>query len=106
MLENLGKANEERKKKEMSTLMMLQDSHTSVVGMRDAVACERIIVVPDFDKLNSFLDETLLEKKNCIESWENEGEGNGKKNLFVLTGMSNFCGRKYDLEIIEKFKEG
>ncbi|KAI6205691.1 Molybdenum cofactor sulfurase [Aphelenchoides besseyi] len=76
-----------------STLLMLRDSHTSVVGMREYKHYEQLIVT-NFDELNRFVSTS---QTRTVDS--------DKKNLFVLTAKSNFCGRKYDLNIIEQIKK-
>jgi molybdenum cofactor sulfurtransferase len=73
-----------------STLLMLKDSHTSVLGMREYKNYEQCIVT-DFERLEDFLS-----KRPSIR--------NAKNSLFVLTAMSNFCGRKYDLGIIKRIR--
>ncbi|KAI6210488.1 Molybdenum cofactor sulfurase [Aphelenchoides besseyi] len=78
---------------EKSTLLMLRDSHTSVVGMREYKHYEQLIVT-DFDELNRF-----------VSTSQPKTVDNDKRNLFVLTAKSNFCGRKYDLNIIEQIKK-
>lgn len=73
---------------------MLKDSHTSVLGMREYKNYEQCIVT-DYDELTAYLDNNVLVKRT-----------NSCNNLFVLTAMSNFCGRKYDLKIIDQLKKG
>ncbi|GMT05441.1 hypothetical protein PENTCL1PPCAC_27615 [Pristionchus entomophagus] len=66
----------------------LLDSHTSVVGAREIVR----------DKIDSVccLDD-------LPEDWEKEGKPTDSiRSLFVMTAMSNFCGRKYPLSAVHE----
>ncbi|KAL3091766.1 hypothetical protein niasHT_024348 [Heterodera trifolii] len=86
----------------LSTLLMLRDSHTSVLGMRSAENFERIVAVT-YEELNQFLAETEANKH--LMRGGNKGELIGRKKcLFVMTAMSNFCGRVYDMELAHKLK--
>uniref|UniRef100_A0A0K0DQ99 Nitroreductase domain-containing protein n=1 Tax=Angiostrongylus cantonensis TaxID=6313 RepID=A0A0K0DQ99_ANGCA len=58
----------------------LRDSHNSVVGMREIVK----------DRADSILCVNLCEDLPIAASG----------SLFVMTAMSNFCGKKYDLSLI------
>ncbi|KAK5975273.1 hypothetical protein GCK32_017336, partial [Trichostrongylus colubriformis] len=62
------------------TFAYLRDSHNSVVGMREIVKDK----VDEIVCVNTC--EDLLIETNC--------------GLFAMTGMSNFCGRKYNLNLI------
>lgn len=75
--------------------MMLKDSHTSVIGMRNVARCDQIIILPKIELLEKFLNENLNTKFNFDQN-----------NLFILTAMSNFCGRKYNLNVIKKIRKG
>lgn len=69
------------------SLAYLEDSHHSVVGMRELVR-ERVDYV------------------SCLASLPSEEEiPQVERSLFVLTAMSNFCGYKYDLNVIQKLQE-
>jgi phosphorylcholine metabolism protein LicD len=72
---------------------MLKDSHTSVLGMRECRNYEQRIVT-DFESLRNYLDKNPPVKKT------------NSRCLFAMTAMSNFCGRKYNLEIIDQLKRG
>ncbi|GMT32211.1 hypothetical protein PFISCL1PPCAC_23508, partial [Pristionchus fissidentatus] len=65
----------------------LLDSHTSVVGAREIVR----------DKVDTIccLDE-------LPENWEEAKTTDSFRGLFVMTAMSNFCGRKYPLSAVEE----
>jgi len=77
---------------------MLNDSHTSVVGMRQIGQFEQIIVT-EFEQLQTFLNN--LNKKNN----KREKEMKCKESLFMMTAMSNFCGRIYDFEVANLLKQ-
>jgi hypothetical protein len=88
------------------TLLMLDDSHTSIVGMRQFRGFERIVVT-DFEGLKIFLED--LEEGNLSHvngHHQNGKQIGGKNNLFVMTAMSNFCGRIYDLSVASLLKHG
>jgi hypothetical protein len=84
-----------------STLLMLNDSHTSVLGLRQIASVDRIVVA-DFEELSDFLDK-LVGKDTSNGSRHANG---GKSCLFVMTAMSNFCGRIYDLTVATRIKAG
>uniref|UniRef100_A0A183UN95 MOSC domain-containing protein n=1 Tax=Toxocara canis TaxID=6265 RepID=A0A183UN95_TOXCA len=69
----------------------MRDAHTSVVGMRELARhrCNRVCAI-DFDALYDLPAGQLNETENH------------SRDLFVITAMSNFCGRKYPLHIIER----
>ncbi|KAI1706392.1 aminotransferase class-V domain-containing protein [Ditylenchus destructor] len=81
-----------------STLMMLRDSHTSVVGMRNVASCQKVLVVKHIEELETFLSNNEQPLHN------GQNYGGFHNNLFVMTAMSNFCGRKYDLSVIERLR--
>uniref|UniRef100_F1KY37 Molybdenum cofactor sulfurase n=1 Tax=Ascaris suum TaxID=6253 RepID=F1KY37_ASCSU len=68
----------------------MRDAHTSVVGMRELVRqrCSRVCAV-DFNELEN------------LSAGQHEHTESPTRDLFVITAMSNFCGRKYPLRIIE-----
>ncbi|ETN75269.1 hypothetical protein NECAME_00680 [Necator americanus] len=68
------------------TFAYLRDSHNSVVGMREIIK----------EKVNNIL---------CIESHADQLDYPGEQSLFAMTAMSNFCGRKYDLNVIEDLQQ-
>ncbi|KAI6191353.1 Molybdenum cofactor sulfurase [Aphelenchoides bicaudatus] len=75
-----------------STLLMLNDSHTSVLGMRQIKNYEQCIFT-DFESLSKFLDSNPpIKETEC-------------RSLFVLTAMSNFSGTKYNLDVIDQIKQ-
>lgn len=63
----------------------LRDSHNSLVGMREIIK-EKV-------------DEILC-VNSCDELLTRTNHG-----LFAMTAMSNFCGRKYDLHLIEELEQ-
>lgn len=75
--------------------MMLKDSHTSVIGMRNVAKCKQIIILPKIELLENFLNKN-----------SNEEFSFNQNNFLILTAMSNFCGRKYDLSIIKRIRKG
>lgn len=77
---------------------MLQDSHTSVAGMRELADYDHCVVVKNIRELDSLL-------KDNADDWR-DVPSTSSRNLFVLTPMSNFCGRKYDLRMASKMREG
>uniref|UniRef100_A0A914UT90 Uncharacterized protein n=1 Tax=Plectus sambesii TaxID=2011161 RepID=A0A914UT90_9BILA len=79
------------------TFAYLNDSHTSVVGMREVVR-ERCGAI-------ACLGAEQLEQSVDLSSTASESNNNNRTaSLFVLTGQSNFCGRKYPLQWIEKIR--
>uniref|UniRef100_A0A914H0P7 MOSC domain-containing protein n=1 Tax=Globodera rostochiensis TaxID=31243 RepID=A0A914H0P7_GLORO len=86
----------------LSTLLMLRDSHTSVVGMRHADNFERIVVV-QYEDLCQFLAE-LQSKRQPLTLEDKMHTFGKKKSLFVMTAMSNFCGRVYDMTLARTLK--
>uniref|UniRef100_A0A914Q7U7 Aminotransferase class V domain-containing protein n=1 Tax=Panagrolaimus davidi TaxID=227884 RepID=A0A914Q7U7_9BILA len=73
------------KKAENKKLLICDDSHTSVHGIRHQLTNWKTTVK---------LFETITSKKN-VDPFD----------LFILTAMSNFTGKKYDKNIIIKLKE-
>uniref|UniRef100_A0A0N4ZFT3 MOSC domain-containing protein n=1 Tax=Parastrongyloides trichosuri TaxID=131310 RepID=A0A0N4ZFT3_PARTI len=71
-------------------LSFLQDSHTSVIGLKNIVNCSSIIC-NNYNYFNSYFSNP-----------NNDNPLSSGNNLFILTGMSNSCGKKYDLNIIKK----
>ncbi|TKR81191.1 hypothetical protein L596_015106 [Steinernema carpocapsae] len=61
------------------------DAHTSVVGMRQVVRSDYVAC--------------------CYRHEDFLALDGSHRRLIVLTAMSNFCGRKYDLNIINKLQE-
>ena len=87
---------------------MLQDSHTSVVGMRQLGTFQRVVVAP-FEHLYAFLKHTQMEQRSVEKKASENMEEVGKaaaNSLFVMTAMSNFCGRIYDFRVAEVLKKG
>ncbi|CAB3976894.1 molybdenum cofactor sulfurase 3 isoform X2 [Paramuricea clavata] len=98
-----------------SWFVYLQDSHTSVAGIR-AVALEKgvnIRIVDYKESSQETLSVTLQNKSNIINSTvinnhssingdvsENLPSDNIPKNLFAFPAMSNFSGHKYPMEWI------
>jgi molybdenum cofactor sulfurtransferase len=80
------------------TFAYLSDSHTSVVGMREIVR-ERCRTIGCLQAEQ--LEEAVLPCANTSVSHDKN-----TASLFVLTGQSNFCGRKYPLKWIEKIRHG
>uniref|UniRef100_A0AC35TFI9 MOSC domain-containing protein n=1 Tax=Rhabditophanes sp. KR3021 TaxID=114890 RepID=A0AC35TFI9_9BILA len=72
-----------------SCFAYLADSHTSLVGMRELVGADQICCLG--------MNELIKVINNC-----NEG---GVNNLAMITGMSNYCGRKYDLSKLPPTKK-
>ena len=64
--------------------------------MRNIARCDRVVVVPRFEELVSYIAD--------IQTKDSAKEEGYKKNLFVLTAMSNFCGRKYPMTIVERLQ--
>ena len=83
-----------------STLMTFRDAHTSVIGLREIASCEQVIIT-ESESLEEFLQsrEKLSQNGDLHES-------NQSKSLFVMTAASNFCGRKYDLSMINRLQKG
>lgn len=79
---------------------MLKDSHTSVIGMRSIAKCEQVLILPKFECIEEYFCNKNLKKYSVLN------KSTSKRNLFVLTAMSNFCGQKYDLKIIKKIRKG
>ncbi|VDK42460.1 unnamed protein product [Anisakis simplex] len=83
----------------------MNDAHTSVVGMRELIKirCGQIYCV-HFDEMVKIISQfnTTANKldKNTDNNSTNQRSVN--RNLFVITAMSNFCGRKYPLSVIEQ----
>ncbi|KAH7729098.1 Protein MOCS-1 [Aphelenchoides avenae] len=80
-----------------SHLVMLQDSHTSVAGMRGAADFDHCVVIKDISDFDKFLD-------NASDAWTSL-PSTSSRNLLVLTPMSNFCGRKYDLSVVKRVRK-
>ena len=78
-----------------SRFAYVQESHTSVVGMRKA-AFEKGIGV------NCFANEEELELKIRLGLLDIDDE---VPNLLVLPAMSNFCGQKYKIELIQRIQK-
>uniref|UniRef100_A0A0N5CFW3 MOSC domain-containing protein n=2 Tax=Strongyloides papillosus TaxID=174720 RepID=A0A0N5CFW3_STREA len=72
-----------------SCFAFLKDSHTSVVGMKRIVNADTI-VCNSFEYFKHYFNTNNIINNDKI------------KNLIIITGMSNACGRKYDLKIINK----
>ncbi|ULT84446.1 hypothetical protein L3Y34_013251 [Caenorhabditis briggsae] len=70
-----------------SNFAYFNDSHHSVVGLRH-------VVLGKVDAISCVNEDVV--KEECIPKVEN--------SLFVFTAMSNFCGKKYDLNLIEKLQ--
>lgn len=89
-----------------TTLMMLTDSHTSVLGMRQIGSFDRVVTT-DYEELEMFLMQLMERKQNCNGNLNLNAptNKNSNYNLFVLTGMSNFCGRIYDLKLALLLKQ-
>uniref|UniRef100_A0A915DTS9 Aminotransferase class V domain-containing protein n=1 Tax=Ditylenchus dipsaci TaxID=166011 RepID=A0A915DTS9_9BILA len=81
-----------------STLMMLRDSHTSLIGMRNMVDCEQVVVLQNFDCLQHLAQDDSTHRTE-------KTSGDNVQKLFVLTAMSNFCARKYNLRVIRRMQE-
>uniref|UniRef100_A0A915EPA3 MOSC domain-containing protein n=1 Tax=Ditylenchus dipsaci TaxID=166011 RepID=A0A915EPA3_9BILA len=81
-----------------SILMMLRDSHTSLIGMRNMVDCEKVVVLQNFDCLQNLVQNDLPSRNKKVAD-------NNSRKLFVLTAMSNFCGCKYDLRVVSRMQE-
>jgi molybdenum cofactor sulfurtransferase len=80
------------------TFAYLSDSHTSVVGMREIVRqrCRTI----------GCLQAEQLEEAVVPCANTSVGHDKSTASLFVLTGQSNFSGRKYPLKWIENIRHG
>ncbi|XP_035791000.1 molybdenum cofactor sulfurase-like [Anopheles albimanus] len=79
------------------TFVYLRDSHTSVLGMRQAVRTERIGVIE-----RSELFQTLASSSS---RWSNGGSSSPSHHrgpsLLVMPAQCNFNGVKYPLELLE-----
>ncbi|CAI5454946.1 unnamed protein product [Caenorhabditis angaria] len=69
-----------------SQFAYLYDSHHSVIGLRNFV-------------------KNRVDSISCVSENAFENIPNTSNSLFVLTAMSNFCGKKYDLDNIAKLQE-
>ncbi|CAD5234206.1 unnamed protein product [Bursaphelenchus xylophilus] len=76
-----------------SVLMMFKDSHTSILGMRNYFHYEQLVVTT-YEELNDYLNN---DPKDVVHSDCN--------HLFSMTAESNFCGRKYDLDLINRLRK-
>ncbi|CAO4387029.1 unnamed protein product [Caenorhabditis nigoni] len=70
-----------------SNFAYFNDSHHSVVGLRH-------VVLGKVDTISCVNEDVVAE--NNIPEVEN--------SMFVFTAMSNFCGKKYDLTLIDKLQ--
>ena len=61
------------------------------------------LIVADFDALDRFLDAND-DTAGCTRAAA--ASTSAARCLFVLTAESNFCGRKYNLNIVKKIKRG
>ncbi|EYB99486.1 hypothetical protein Y032_0122g1076 [Ancylostoma ceylanicum] len=77
------------------TFAYMRDSHNSVVGMREIVK-ERVNNILCLDNIE---DQLLAQNGDC------RGPAATEHGLFAMTAMSNFCGRKYDLSVVEHLQQ-
>ncbi|CEF67397.1 Molybdenum cofactor sulfurase [Strongyloides ratti] len=73
----------------LSCFGFLKDSHTSVVGMKRIVNAD-VVTCNNFEYFNNFFNNNLSNYDKEIN------------NLIMITAMSNACGKKYNLEIVNK----
>uniref|UniRef100_A0A0N5AU66 Aminotran_5 domain-containing protein n=1 Tax=Syphacia muris TaxID=451379 RepID=A0A0N5AU66_9BILA len=75
----------------------LTDSHTSVVGMREIARknCNCVCVINDIDEIRNLKPDDGKDAKIAKDTY----------NLFAITAMSNFCGRKYPMDVIDKIRQ-
>lgn len=90
---------------ESSNFAYLNDNHTSVIGMREIVWKNS----PDTNIycVNEKEDLSLSARfiSTPYENNTNLTKPTKKNSLFVFPAQSNFNGRKYDLNLIEKIKQ-
>lgn len=79
-----------------SCFVYLNDNHTSVLGMREIVKSENVYCAFE-NSINDSLDFTLVKSSNFLSKYR-------QRHLFVYPAQSNFNGRKYDFDLIEKVK--
>ena len=84
---------------ETSCFVYLNDNHTSVLGMREIVSAKNIYCVFE-NESGEYLDVKLVKSTPISESSSRLKQ----RNLFVYPLQSNFNGRKYDFNLIEKVK--
>lgn len=78
-----------------SVFAYLNDSHTSVIGMREIAKCKEANIYCLFEReCNNFEAKLVDEGKNL----SSEGI---IRNLIAIPAQSNFNGRKYELDLIE-----
>lgn len=75
--------------KNLSCFGFLKDSHTSVVGMKKLVNAD-VITCNNFEYFENFFNNDDIIQNNKVN------------NLIFITAMSNACGKKYDLELVNK----
>lgn len=82
----------------------LNDNHTSVIGLREIVWSLRSGVDVHFltenESCEGFFDSKLIENFNNNQQYLNSA----LNNLLILPAQSNFNGRRYNLDLIEKIK--
>ncbi|KHJ99490.1 MOSC beta barrel domain protein [Oesophagostomum dentatum] len=95
------------------TFAYLRDSHNSVVGMREIVKTKVTksflecfnfeLVVFYIRNLGACHTSAIFQVDNIfiVDNLEEQLFTHGGRGLFAMTAMSNFCGRKYDLSIID-----
>ena len=107
-----------------SKFLFLEDSHTSVVGIREAAKKEgssfKCVSESEFEAM-LFDDAKVCNGiENCLKVREhnlneqfnkvNSGDNGTKRcqvsHLFSYPAMSNFCGRKYPLSWVPLIKQG
>lgn len=85
-----------------SCFAYVMDNHTSVVGMREIAwsnGCRVYCLIEDENQLEKF-NSKLVERK--LDSPNDNIPG---ANLFVYPAQSNFNGRKYSLQLMEKVRD-
>jgi molybdenum cofactor sulfurtransferase len=82
---------------ESSCFVYLNDNHTSVLGMREIVTAANVYCAFESDSFKDSLDLTLVKSKKCYSKHR-------QRHLFVYPAQSNFNGRKYAFDLLEKVK--
>jgi len=80
-----------------SCFVYLNDNHTSVLGMREIVTAANVYCAFESDSPKDSLDLTLVKAKQCFSKHR-------QRHLFVYPAQSNFNGRKYAFDLLEKVK--
>lgn len=87
-----------------SNLGYLYDSHHSVVGLRHVVNGKVWKQKSTKPNKNTFFQVNSISCVNEESILEHEIP-DVEHSLFVLTAMSNFCGKKYSLESVHRLQE-